>query len=220
MKMVEDGPKPFWSGRVKFVGLALAGGVTGFLLATTIGRMFKDGGALSTVAGAEPALLASAIYLLMGVFVLLGSISPKVGAAVLNVEDADEVREQAPLMLPSAIGCCLSGIALGAVALGGEGGVLTPVVAGAVALAATVIAIVVTASMNRHADELMRAMFRETGSASFYIGSAILGTWAICAHLSAIRAPTPIEISTVVWIAPLLASFWVVGRRGMLKPRG
>lgn len=220
MTMVENAPKPFWSGWVKFAGLALAGGLTGFAMALTVGRSFEDGGALAAIAHAESALLVAALYVLMGLFVILGSSSPKIGAAILNVEDADEVREQAPVFLPSALGCLLIGLALAALALGGEGGMLAPAVAAAVAASALALATVISLAATRRSDELMRALFRESGSASFYLLSIILICWAAAAHLTFLRAPTAIELLTLIFAAPLAASFWVIGRRGMLRPRG
>lgn len=220
MTMVENEPKPFWSGWVKVAGLALAGGVTGFVMARTVGRSFSDGGALSGVAGAEPALLVAALYGLMGLFVILGSLSPRVGAAILNVEDADEVREQAPVMIPSALGCLLIGLSLGALALGGEGGILAPAVAGAVAVIALALATLISLAATRRSDELMRSLFKDTGSASFYLLAFLLLGWAAAAHLGFAITPSAIGLLTLVFAAPLVASFWVIGRRGMMMPRG
>lgn len=217
--MVESAPKPFWSGWVKVAGLALAGGLTGFVMALTVGRSFSEGGALAGVADAEPALLVAALYAIMGVFVVLGSLSPRVGAAILNVEDADEVREQAPVLVPSAIACLLAAISLAALALGGEGGFLAPAVAGSIAIAALAIATFISLAATRKSDELMRALFRESGSASFYLLSSVLFGWAAAAHLSLVRLPSAIELLALVFAAPLAASFWVIGRRGMLMPR-
>ncbi|ANY19989.1 hypothetical protein A6F68_01473 [Tsuneonella dongtanensis] len=220
MQMVDNAPKPFWSGWVKFAGLALAGGVTGFVLARTVGQSFEAGGALSHIAGSEPALLVAAMYILMGVFVGLGTLSPRIGAAVLNVEDADEVREQAPVLLPSAIGCVLIGLSLVALALGGPAGPLSPTMAVGIGAVSLAIATVVTVKTNRRADELMRALFRETGAASFYLIFITLGGWAAAAQIGLVPAPSAIAVLTLLWAMPLVASFWVIGRRGMLKPRG
>lgn len=219
MTMVDKAPKPFWSGKVKFVGLAIAGGIAGFAMSMSVGRWFKDGGALSHIAGAEPALLTAAMYSLMGVFVLLGSLSPRVGAAVLNVEDADEVREQVPVFIPSAISCVLLGVSLAALALGGEGGLLSPLAAGAVAFVAIAGACLASVATMRRSDELMREIVRETGSASFYLISAVLLVWAGAAQLGELPAPSALALLTILYALPLVASFWVIGRRGMLAPR-
>lgn len=219
MTMVEKAPKPFWSGWVKFAGLALAGGIFGFAMALTIGRSFDEGGALSALAGAEISLLVAAMYVLMGVMVFVGTVLPKVGAATLNVEDAEEVREQKPVLIPSALGCILMGVALGALALGGENGVLSTTVAGTVSLASIAAATLISLAASNRSDELMRAVFKEAGSASFYLVATIIAGWAGAAHLSLVRAPSSLELLTLVFAAPLAASFWVIGRRGMLVPR-
>ncbi|UIP06513.1 hypothetical protein LY632_12595 [Erythrobacter sp. SDW2] len=219
MTMVEKAPKPLWSGWVKVAGLALAGGIFGFFMARTIGQEFKDGGALSAVANSEISLLVAAMYVVMGLFVFVGSLSPKVGAAILNVEDADEVREQSTVFLPSAIGCVLMGIALGALALGGENGLLSAGTAGVMALLSLVLATIVSLAATRRSDELMRAVYKEAGSTSFYLLSAVVGGWAAAAQLALVRMPTALEVVTLVFAVPLAASFWVIGKRGMLLPR-
>lgn len=219
MTMVEKAPKRLWSGWVKVTGLALAGGVFGFFMARTVGQEFKDGGALSAIAHSEISLLVAVMYVVMGLFVFLGSLSPKVGAAILNVEDADEVREQSAVFIPSAIGCVLMGVALGALALGGENGLLSAGTAGILALLSLVLATMVSLAATRRSDELMQAVFKETGSTSFYMLSAVLGGWAAAAQLALVRMPAALEVVTVVFAIPLLASFLVVGKRGMLLPR-
>jgi hypothetical protein len=220
MTMVDKAPKPFWSGKVKFAGLAIAGGIAGFAMAMSVGSWFKDGGALSHIAGAEPALLTAGLYALMGVFVLLGSLSPQVGAAVLNVEDADEVREQGPVFIPSAISCVLLGVSLAALALGGEGGLLSPIVAGAVAFAAIAIACAASFASMHQSDELMREVVRQSASASFYLVWTIFLLWAAASQLGDVRTPRALDLLAILYAAPLAASFWVIGRRGMLMPRG
>ena len=217
--MVENAPKPFWSGWVKVAGMVLAGGLFGFLMARTLGQSFEDGGTLAAFADAEISLLVAALYVLMGLFVLLGTISPRVGAAILNVEDAEEVREQAPVLLPSALGCVLIGVALAAIALGGAGEFLNPYAAGVIAIVSLLAATAISLTASRRSDELMRALFKDAGSASFYILATILAIWTAAGHMSLARSPTALEVLTLVFAAPLVASFWVIGRRGMLGPR-
>ena len=217
--MVENAPKPFWSGWVKVAGMALTGGLFGFLMARTLGQSFEDGGTLAAFADAEISLLVAALYVLMGLFVLLGTISPRVGAAILNVEDAEEVREQAPVLLPSALGCVLIGVALAAIALGGAGEFLNPYAAGAIAIVSLLAATAISLTASRRSDELMRALFKDAGSASFYLLATILAIWTAAGHMSLARSPTALEVLTLVFAAPLVASFWVIGQRGMLGPR-
>ena len=219
MTMDEKASKPFWTGKTKFAGQLVIGGIVGVVMSLGVGHWFKDNGALSHIAAAEPALLTAAMYALMGVLVLFGSLSPRVGAAVLNVEDADEVREQSPVFIPSGISCIVLGVSLAALALGGDSGLFSPLAAGSVAFATFVFACAASWATMRRSDEMMRQIIRETGALSYYLMSAVLLVWAAASQLVEVRAPLALELLTILYVVPLVASFWVVGKRGMLNPR-
>lgn len=219
MMTVERDAKPFWSGWRKMGILAAIGGVFGFFVGGAVARSFKDGGSLEGIAGSEPALLVALLYVVIGVFVGVGSMFPKVGAATLNVEDADEVREQAELLRLSSVGTILFGVSLGAIAIGGEGGMLTAPVAALIGFLAFVAAMATSISSMRHADEFMREIMREAGAVSYYIAFIVLGGWAAAAHLGYAPTPSAIHLMAALWGAPLIASYWVIGRRGMMYPR-
>lgn len=219
MTMVEGQSKPLWSGWRKVAGLSIIGGIGGYFLGKFAAESVNDGGPLANLVGVEVALLVSLLYIMMGLFVGLGSLSPRVGAALLNVEDADEVREEGPTLRLSAAGCILIGISLASIALGGAGGLLAPTMALLIGGVSLVLATVLSVSIIRKSDELMRAVMQETASASYYLLFAVLGIWSAIAYLGMAPAPRAIDVLTAFWAAPLLATFWTIGRRGMMAPR-
>ena len=165
--MVEGQSKPLWSGWRKVAGLSIVGGIGGYFLGKFAAESVNDGGPLANLVGVEVALLVSLLYIMMGLFVGLGSLSPRVGAALLNVEDADEVREEGPTLRLSAAGCILIGISLASIALGGAGGLLAPTMALLIGMMIVPNAI------------LGRVMLGQRITARFTIGSAIAPSVAV-----------------------------------------
>lgn len=176
-----------------------------------------DGGALGTPGGSEIAALCVAlVYFLMGIAVAVGAAAPRAGSTFLNVEDADELREQRSTLWPSAVSCMALAGGLAALALSGRGGVLTPGAALAIFLGSCFLATGLSIGVRRVADELMRQLMRDGAAASFYLTFAVLGGWAVLAHLGHIAAPAMLDIVTLFYALTLIGSFWVIGRRGML----
>lgn len=214
-------PKSAWSGWTKFIGLLIAGGLTGFLAASLGMSALEEGGALALLQGAELALMTAFLYLLMGAMVGFGTLAPRAGAAILNVEDADEIREEKASMGASAVGCIIMAVIIGIVTIGSpDVGMISPAVAGLTALGLSVAAVIPSWQSWKNADELMRAVMRDAGATSYYVLFAVLGLWAGAAHLGFVGGPRPLDIFAMLFAAPLLAAFWVVGRRGMMHPRG
>lgn len=159
----------------------------------------------------------AAMYLLLGLGVLIGALSPRVGAVYLNVEDADELREERKLLAPSAISCLAMGAGLVVLALAPDR--INSEFAATLFAIAMVIAIALSRTIMGRADELMRDSMREGAAASFYLAFALLGGWAVLAHLGFVASPTMLTVVTLFYATTLLGSFWVTGRRGMLMPR-
>lgn len=159
----------------------------------------------------------AAMYLLLGLGVLIGALSPRVGAVYLNVEDADELREERKLLAPSAISCLAMGAGLVVLALAPDR--INSEFAATLFAIAMVIAIALSRTIMKRADELMRDSMREGAAASFYLAFALLGGWAVLAHLGFVASPTMLTVVTLFYATALLGSFWVTGRRGMLMPR-
>ena len=194
----------------------LVGGLAGFAGASLLMNLV-EGGALGELSGSQVGALGVAmVYLLMGLAVLVGAAAPRAGSTFLNVEDADELREQRAAILPSAIACLAMAAGLTAVALAAAAGMVTPAAALAGFGMALVVATWLSLMVVRHSDELMRQVMRDGASASYYLTFAVLGGWALLAHLGYAAAPAMLDIVSLFFALTLVGCFWVIGRRGML----
>lgn len=206
--------------KLKKMVLALGvGAFIGFLSASAAMRILDTerfaGGGVSV----QIASLVGLIYLIIGLIVGLGALNPKAGAKVLNVEDEDELREQRQQLLYSSLAMALAGIALAVVAHAGSAGPINPAIALGIYVVCSVISVFVSLRSRKHSDELMRAVGTETSSLSFYLTVLFGGTWALLAHLGYVIAPRPVEWLTMFWAVMLLATFIVIGKRGLLAMR-
>lgn len=203
----------------KTIFALLIGGVAGFLGALGISALI-DSGALGALGlSREIALLIAMVYLITGVAVGFGLVNPKLGSKFLNVEDADELREQRVMLGYSTVGIIALGGALAIAALAAPTG---PVPAG-IALAAIIVLFAVcwfaTKRQMRHMDELMQSVSLATGSMAFYLMLLIGGGWALLAHLGYVGGPEALDWLSMFAALLLLAAFIVCGKRGMLTMR-
>ena len=113
----------------------------------------------------------------------------------------------------------LWGVSLFALALAAPEGPVPQTAALVAAVAGLAIGGVLSVWAHRASDELMRAINLEAGSLSYGLVVLVGGGWALLAHLSFADAPVPLDWVSLFYVLVLLASFIVVGRRGMLKPR-
>jgi preprotein translocase subunit Sec61beta len=208
-------------GRVmrKLVIPALIGGVAGFAASAGIMRFIDS----EVVGGLGPsatiAALVAVLYCVIAVGILLGTAKPGVGAKFLNVEDADELREQKKILVLSGASMLLWGASLLALALAAPDGPVPQAAALVVGGGGLVIGIVLSVQVYRVSDELMTAVNLEAGALSYGIVSLVVGLWAMLAHLGYTSAPAPLDLLTLFYVLVLLASFIAVGRRGMLNIR-
>jgi len=165
------------------------------------------------------ALGIALIYLLTAFATGLGLMLPKVGATFLNVEDADELREQRQMLGYSAGGTATFGLIPAVAALAGPGGRIPDAAALAIIIAMAAGMCVLGWRQWRHTDELMRAVSREAVSAGYYLLLVFGGGWALAARLGWAGAPAPLDWLTLLWTAMLAGAFIAIGRRGMLMPR-
>lgn len=203
----------------KFLIPALIGGVAGF--AASAGMMrFIDSSAVGGLSGsASIAALVGVAYAVIGLALTLGTASPQMGAKFLNVEDADELREQKKVLGLSGGAMLLWGVALMALALAAPDGPVPQAVALAIGLAGLVIGTVLSVMVYRASDELMLAVNLEGGAMSYGLVFVVVGGWSMLSHLGYVAAPQPLDLLSLFYVLVLVASFIAVGRRGMLTIR-
>jgi hypothetical protein len=158
------------------------------------------------------------IYLLLGVIVGFGLIAPQLGSNILNVEDADEIREQRRILTGSAICMLALGAALMALPLAGPGGTLSPAAGLVGLLAALVLLIIVSIRDWKYYDEMLLQLSRDAGNLAFCGIGGVLLIWASAAWLGLAAAPTPLGLVALVMGGFLLAIFAASARKGLLAP--
>jgi hypothetical protein len=150
---------------------------------------------------------------------LLGTASPGLGARFLNVEDADELREQKRVLMWSGAAMLLWGVALLALALAAPDGPLPQTAALVIGAGGLLAGTALSVIVYRASDELMLAVNLEGSTISYTMALVVIGMWAILAHLGFVAAPAPLDLLTIFYVLALAASFIAVGRRGMLTIR-
>ena len=206
--------------KLKKIALPAAiGAVCGFIVAFGVTWFSDDIGETGLSASAEIATLVGALYLMVSVFVGLGTLRPGTGAKLLNVEDADELREQRTLLLNSSYGMGLWGLALIVLALSGTTAPIAPLAGLIVTVVLYVLGLYFTVRAYAHSDELMTAVNREAAVWSYGLAFAVLGGWSAVAHVEYIGGPGPLDVLSVFYAMVLIATFIAAGRRGMLNIR-
>lgn len=165
------------------------------------------------------AALVGVLYCVIAVGILIGTVNPRPGARFLNVEDADELREQPKMLVWSGLAMALWGIALVALALAAPEKSVPQPAALVLGAGGLLIGSALSVLAYRASDEVMLAVNLESGAISYGLALLVVGTWALLAHLGIVAAPRPIEVLTVLYVLALVASFIAVGRRGMLTIR-
>lgn len=203
----------------KTIIAVVAGGVAGFFGAMGMMMLIETGllGELGT--SREIALLVALIYVITGLAVGFGVVNPKVGSQFLNVEDAEELREQRTMLGYSTVGIVALGASLAIAALAAPLGPIPPLVVAISVVGLFGLCWFTTSRQLQHMDELMRAVSTESGSASFYLLLLIGGGWSLLAHLEFVTGPQPLDWLTMIAAVLLLGTFIVCGKRGMLTMR-
>lgn len=192
------------------VGFAASYGVLNYIDSDAVGGLDPS---------ATIAALVGALYCMIAVGLLFGVASPRLGARFLNVEDADELREQKKVLTLSGAAMLLWGVALIALALAAPDGPVPQAAALVVGGGGLVIGIALSVLVYRSSDELMLAVNLEAAALSYGLLLLVVGLWAMLAHLGYTAAPAPLDLLTLFYVLVLLASFIAVGRRGMLAIR-
>lgn len=162
------------------------------------------------------------IYLLMGLFVGVGVLAPRLlGQRMLNVVDAEEIVEERGNMGGSALGCTATGAALMLLAYATVDGASAPVTAPTafwLLLALLVIGTAITLPMWRRFDELWRRLTIDASAIAGNILLALCVIWGSAAAAGLVAGPHPLDLVSAAFGIFLLATFIAVGRRGMMTP--
>lgn len=198
----------------------LAGGIVG--IAASAGMLALAGSALIGAMGPSRVALAAVglIYLLMAAMVGFGLAAPRAGAHLLNVADAEELREERRGMAMSvatmgAIGLVLILLAVARTATFAAGLVPATVAMGAL-LAATVLGAAASWGWQGRFDELNKQLGLEGCFWAFCLSWLVLTLWAAADFLGFGPALTAIDVVTTLAAMMLLGSFVAIGWRGMM----
>lgn len=217
--MTQDKPSSLPRWVRKLLIPALIGGVAGFA-ATAAMMLYIDSSAVGGLGkSATIAATVGVLYAVIGIGITVGAASPGLGARFLNVEDADELREQKKVLTLSGAAMVLWGGALFALALAAPDGPLPQAAALAIGCGGLMVGTLLSLLVYRASDELMLVVNLEAGALSYGLMFLVVGLWAILAHLGFAAAPAPLDLLTLFYVLVLAASFIVVGRRGMLAIR-
>ena len=192
------------------------GATVGFLGATAFLRLTDGESGLNLPVSNEIAGLIGLLYVFISVAVLFGVLMPKAGARILNVEDAEELREQKKQLTWSAIGSATLGAALMTLALTGAELPVPPTIGAFVAAGLVLVGTFSSVAMNSHTDELQKSLSRDAITTAFYLMFYIGGGWSVLAHASLVLSPQPIDWLSLFACTILIGAFWQIGRRGML----
>ena len=168
------------------------------------------------------ALMVGLVSLLTGLAVGVGALAPKQGAHLLNVEDADELREQRGRLWRGALVMVLLGAALMALALtivDGSAGIFSPEATGLIAAICFVGVAILSFAERNDQDELMRSVGREAMTLAMYGLTALFFIWGALSHIGDVEWITPLGMISALLMAQLIAIMVVAGRRGLLRPR-
>ncbi len=215
-------PPPSFKWRKLLVQLVIGltcGVLFGYGVGRFLGSFAEARGLENLPLSAEIAALVAVIYIFIAAIVLAGSASPSLGAKILNVEDADEVREMQSQFVTSGMAVLLWGLALLALALAEPVGPLAAPAALMIGAAGLIIGLWFAIKAYRCADELMLATNLEAGAITYGLMLLTLGGWAMLAHVGYVSAPAPLDILSACYVLVMVASFIAIGRRGLIAVR-
>lgn len=204
------------------------------LLQVTLGAVVGAAGMIAALTALESqpgflddgarvfALATALVFLLTGAVVSLGVASPSVGARTLNVEDANEIKEQRTVLLVGSITFLLIATFLGAIALadGNDGiGPLPTVTATILAAVSGTGLVVIGLRYRKFGDEMMRQLSHDANGIMVALIFLTAVVKSAAAQLNYAAPIAPLEIIAGFFAIYLLSVFIAVGRRGLLTPR-
>lgn len=217
MQATTDDKKTTWKkSAVKMLVGGLVGAGSMAALLALAGSDLLDAMGPSRVALAAVGI----VYGLMAAFVGFGVAAPRAGAQLLNVADADELREERAGMLRSVATMAVLGVTLVLLALARTQDFMAGPVPAEVAMTALLATLVGGAIASwrwqGQFDELNRQLGLEGCFWAFCLSWVLLTLWAAADFLGLGMTLTPIDVITTLAATMLAGSFIAIGRRGMM----
>ena len=206
----------------RLTGQMLAGAVTG--AAVTAGVLYLlDGRGLDPLdAGQMLAIIAGIVYGLVGIIVGIGALYPDKAWKLLNVQDAQELRDERRRLGPSAIALVLIGtffLSLASARGSGTDGLIGNQAAIVIALASLLGIVALSLWANDRNDEFTRLISIEASAMTLQVALVLLGGWAALAHLGFVDWIGPLALIAAFAMLQLVIIFAICGKRGLLVPR-
>lgn len=213
------------AGWKKFAGQVLVGAAAGAGGMIAALSLLEGGDGIDWSLSAVILLAVGFVYALMGAFVGIGTLAPRlIGQRLLNVADVEEIVEERSNMIASSVGCIAIGAALMllAYAAGTDAAGATPTVAVATAfwilLAMLGLFTAVSLWMWREFDELWQQLTLEITAITGNLMMLVAVVWGGAAAAGLVAGPHPLDLVSLSFGLMLLASFIAIGRRGMMVP--
>ena len=214
--MTEDKPAKWKrTGMQMLVGALVGGGVMAAVLAAAGSDLLDAMGPSRVALGA-----VGLVYALMAALVGFGLAAPRAGAKLLNVADAEELREERRGMMRSTVTMAALGAALVLLALARgpcfAAGVVPADVAMGVLLIVFAAGVVASWRWRNDFDELNHQLGLEGCFWAFCLSWVLLTLWGAADFLGWGAVLTPIDVVTTLSAMMLLGAFVAIGRRGMM----
>jgi hypothetical protein len=180
-----------------------------------------------SVEGAPSATLAAGlgtglVYLLTALIIGLGLLLPALGAKALNVEDAEELKEQRGMLAKGSLIFILVAVFLLTLTFAPAplgAGLLQQETAFVVAGASFFGLLAASNAFRNSGDELIRQASLEAANLTLGLVFILFGGWAALNQVGAAAMFSPLLFVSGLFAIYLLCTFIAYGRRGMLKPR-
>lgn len=199
--------------------LFVVGGAVGYLVGSLIAKagIEIDTRAMEALGTSGViALSIGAIYIILGLVLLVALAAPKYGQNMLTGPDAQDLEDAKPLYFLQSVATLFMGGALIVLSLSGPGLWLTSTVGGLAFLAMMIAGIGLWVRSLPMMDELVRAASMDSVAWTYGFLLVIGGGWAAMAHLGIVAGPAMLDWLSLFWALSLVGSMIAATRRGML----
>lgn len=195
-------------------GLGAISGAAGMaaFLALGIDPVWEAEGGVGRVAAGG----VGVVYLLTGLFILMGVALPGVGARLLNVSDVEELLEQRAILAGSALTTIALGLMLLCLAGAGTGGFVPDAVVVTVTVAALVASVVIGLRQWHLYDELWRRLSWECSAFALALLLPVLILWGAAVQLGYVGTMDPLGVIALAAGSLVVGAYIAAGRRGLL----